>query len=160
MGIRSRSGSDRLRTVWTPEMDRYFIDLMLEQVNKGNKFDDHLFSKRAWKHMTSLFNAKFKFQYEKDVLKNRHKTLRNLYKAVKNLLDQRGFSWDETRQMVTAENNVWDEYIKVHLVFMILNNMICSSSFFSSLNKCRKLWSRIAGTPRCSFIQNKNHSVL
>ena len=94
-------------------MDRYFIDLMLEQVNKGNRIDDHLFSKRAWKQMTALFNAKFNFQYEKDVLKNRHKTLRNLYKAIKNLLCQRGFSWDEQRQMVTADNNVWDEYIKV-----------------------------------------------
>ncbi|PQQ15108.1 L10-interacting MYB domain-containing protein [Prunus yedoensis var. nudiflora] len=114
MGIRGRTDGDRLRTVWTPEMDRYFIDLMLEQVCKGNKFDDHLFSKRAWKHMTSLFDAKFKFPYEKDVLKNRHKTLRNLHKAVRNLLDQRGFSWDEMRQMVTADNNVWDEYIKVH----------------------------------------------
>lgn len=95
-------------------MDRYFIDLMLEQVNKGNRIDDHLFSKRAWKQMTALFNAKFNFQYEKDVLKNRHKTLRNLYKAIKNLLCQRGFSWDEQRQMVTADNNVWDEYIKGH----------------------------------------------
>lgn len=113
MGIQTRNSNDRLRTVWTPEMDRYFIDLMLEQVNKGNKFDDHLFSKRAWKNMISLFNAKFRFEYEKDVLKNRHKTLRNLYKAVKNLLDQRGFSWDEVRQMVTADNNVWDEYVKV-----------------------------------------------
>ncbi|CAL5433397.1 unnamed protein product [Camellia sinensis] len=114
MGIRGRSGSDRLRTIWTPEMDRYFIDLMLEHVTKRNRIDDHLFSKRAWKHMTSLFNAKLKFQYEKDVLKNRHKTLRNLYKAIKNLLDQKGFSWDETRQMVTADNKVWDDYIKVH----------------------------------------------
>ncbi|KAK9281087.1 hypothetical protein L1049_003980 [Liquidambar formosana] len=114
MGIRGRKGNDRLRTIWTPEMDRYFIELMLEQVGKGNRIDDHLFSKRAWKHMTSLFNSKFKFQYEKDILKNRHKTLRNLYKAIKNLLDQRGFSWDETRQMVTADNNVWDEYIKLH----------------------------------------------
>ncbi|RVW64843.1 hypothetical protein CK203_052002 [Vitis vinifera] len=104
--------NDRFRTIWTPEMDRYFIDLMLEQVNKGNRIDDHLFSKRAWKQMTALFNAKFNFQYEKDVLKNRHKTLRNLYKAIKNLLCQRGFSWDEQRQMVTADNNVWDEYIK------------------------------------------------
>uniref|UniRef100_A0A5B7B8U3 Myb/SANT-like domain-containing protein n=1 Tax=Davidia involucrata TaxID=16924 RepID=A0A5B7B8U3_DAVIN len=114
MGVRARSSSDRMRTIWTPEMDRYFIDLMLEQVSKGNRIDDHLFSKRAWKHMRSLFNAKFKFQYEKDVLKNRHKTLRNLYKAIRNLLDQKGFSWDETRQMVTADNKVWDDYIKVH----------------------------------------------
>lgn len=114
MGIRAPNGSDRLRTIWTPEMDRYFIDLMLEQVGKGNRFDDHLFSKRAWKHMTSLFNSKFKSHYEKDVLKNRHKTLRNLYKTVKNLLNQKGFSWDEKRQMVTADNEVWDDYIKVH----------------------------------------------
>ncbi|EEF39323.1 conserved hypothetical protein [Ricinus communis] len=114
MGIRARNGNDRLRTVWTPEMDRYFIGLLLEQVSKGNKFDDHLFSKRAWKNMTLLFNTKFKFRYEKDVLKNRHKTLRNLYTAVKKLLDQNGFSWDNNRQMVTADNDVWDEYIKMH----------------------------------------------
>ncbi|KAF8376838.1 hypothetical protein HHK36_031504 [Tetracentron sinense] len=114
MGIRARNSSDRLRTNWTPDMDRYFIDLMLEQVGRGNRIDDHLFSKRAWKHMTALFNAKVGFQYEKDVLKNRHKTMRNLYKAIKKLLDQSGFSWDETRQMVTADNNVWDDYIKVH----------------------------------------------
>ncbi|XP_059659590.1 L10-interacting MYB domain-containing protein isoform X2 [Cornus florida] len=114
MGIRPRSSSDRMRTIWTPEMDRYFIDLMLEQVNKGNRIDDHLFSKRAWKHMTSLFDAKFKFQYKVDVLKNRHKTLRNLYKSIKNILDQKGFYWDGVRQMVTADNKVWDDYIKVN----------------------------------------------
>ncbi|KAJ9543157.1 hypothetical protein OSB04_022864 [Centaurea solstitialis] len=114
MGLRNQKTSDRLRTIWTPEMDRYFIDLMLEQVGKGNRIDDHLFSKRAWKHMTTLFNTKFKFHYEKDVLKNRHKTLRNLYRTISNLLSLNGFSWDQTRQMVTADNNVWDDYIKVH----------------------------------------------
>ncbi|RDY09585.1 L10-interacting MYB domain-containing protein, partial [Mucuna pruriens] len=107
------NGSERLRTIWTPEMDRYFIDLMLEQVAQGRKYEDHLFSKRAWKHMSSLFNAKFNFQYEKDVLKNRHKTLRNLYRGIKNLLAQPGFSWDEKRNMVIADNHVWDEYLKV-----------------------------------------------
>ncbi|XP_038682704.1 L10-interacting MYB domain-containing protein isoform X2 [Tripterygium wilfordii] len=114
MGKRAENGGDRLRTIWTPEMDRFFINLMLQQISKGNKFDDHLFSKRAWKQMSALFNSNFKFQYEKDVLKNRYKTLRNLYRAVKKLLDQEGFIWDERRQMVTAENNVWDEYIKLH----------------------------------------------
>lgn len=114
MGIREQRSSERLRTIWTPEMDRYFIDLMLQQVGKGNRIDDHLFSKRAWKHMTLLFNTKFKFQYEKDVLKNRHKTLRNVYKAINKLLALDGFSWDHTRHMVTAHNEVWDDYIKVH----------------------------------------------
>ncbi|XWS36141.1 hypothetical protein CRYUN_Cryun20dG0059200 [Craigia yunnanensis] len=64
--------------------------------------------------MNALFNEKFKFEYEKDVLKNRHKTLRNMYKGVKNLLNQKGFTWDATRQMGIAENKVWDEYIKAN----------------------------------------------
>ncbi|XVF22151.1 hypothetical protein REPUB_Repub12eG0148900 [Reevesia pubescens] len=114
MGIRARGYLDRLRTIWTPEMDRYFIDLMLEQVNKGNRFDDHVFTKTAWKNMSTFFNEKFKFEYEKDVLKNRHKTMRNMYKGVKNLLNQKGFTWDATRQMVVADKNVWDEYIKAN----------------------------------------------
>ncbi|CAD5326886.1 unnamed protein product [Arabidopsis thaliana] len=110
----SRNGNERLRTVWTPEMDQYFIELMVEQVRKGNRFEDHLFSKRAWKFMSCSFTAKFKFLYGKDVLKNRHKTLRNLFKSVNNLLIEDGFSWDDTRQMVVADNCVWDEYLKIH----------------------------------------------
>ncbi|XP_023741627.1 L10-interacting MYB domain-containing protein [Lactuca sativa] len=114
MRQRQQRNSDGLRTIWTPEMDRYFIELMLEEAGKGNRIDDHLFSKRAWNHMTLLFNTKFRFQYEKDVLKNRHKTLRNVYKVINKLLALDGFSWDHTRQMVIAHNEVWDDYIKVH----------------------------------------------
>ncbi|KAK8339661.1 hypothetical protein V6Z12_A08G049700 [Gossypium hirsutum] len=114
MGIRAKSNLDRSRTKWTPEMDRYFIDLMLEQNNERITFYDYVFSKTAWMNMNSSFNERFKFEYEMDVLKNRYKVLRNLYKAVKNLLNQKGFNWDSTRQMVIAENKIWDEYIKVN----------------------------------------------
>ncbi|KAL8527287.1 hypothetical protein ACS0TY_005240 [Phlomoides rotata] len=114
MGLGVRSNNYRLRTIWTPEMDVYFVDLMLEQVGKENRRDDHLFSKVAWKHMTSMFNAKFNSKYEQDVLKNRHKMLRNLYRAIRSLLDQEGFIWDETRKMVIADNKDWDDYIQVH----------------------------------------------
>ncbi|KAK4406972.1 hypothetical protein Sango_0278200 [Sesamum angolense] len=114
MGFGTRSSTCRLRTIWTPEMDRYFIGLMLEQVGKENRRDDHLFSKRAWTHMTTMFKTEYNSTYEKDVLKNRHKMLRNLYRALKNLLKQKGFRWDESRQMVTADNRVWDDYVQAH----------------------------------------------
>ncbi|KAL7200373.1 hypothetical protein ACSBR1_032324 [Camellia fascicularis] len=45
----SRIGT-RSRTYWQPPMDRYFIDLMLEQVQKGNQIDG-LFHKQAWTEM-------------------------------------------------------------------------------------------------------------
>lgn len=126
MGLEALATNDCLRTVWTPEMDRYFIDLMLEQVSRGNRIDDNLFSKRAWKHMVSMFNVKFRSHYEKDILKNRHKSLRNMYRAIRNLLDQSGFYWDDTRRMVTAENNMWDDYIKVpmNLITMMITSII------------------------------------
>ncbi|KAH1108515.1 hypothetical protein J1N35_012283 [Gossypium stocksii] len=92
-----------IKDEWTPEMDRYFIDLMLEQLNKRIAFYDYVFSKTAWMNMNSSFNERFKFEYEMDVLKNWHKVLRNLYKAVKNLLNQKGFKWDSTRQMVNPD---------------------------------------------------------
>lgn len=59
MGALTKNNCNCLRTICTPEMDRYFIDLMLEQVNKVNRVDDHLISKQAWEPMTALFIVKF-----------------------------------------------------------------------------------------------------
>lgn len=116
MGLGEGSSRIRVRTVWTPEMDRYFIDLMLEQVGKGVRTDDQLFSRRGWDYMTAMFNARFDSNYERDVLKNRHKMLRNLHKALNSILEQKGFSWDESGKMVIADNEDWDNYIKVQVL--------------------------------------------
>lgn len=107
------TGSDRSRTYWTPAMERYFIDLMLEQLHRGARIG-HTFNKQAWTDMLAMFNAKFSSQYDKDVLKGRYTNLWKQFNDVKNLLGHNGFSWDETRQMVVADDYVWDAYIKVH----------------------------------------------
>ncbi|XP_021672829.2 uncharacterized protein At2g29880 isoform X2 [Hevea brasiliensis] len=107
------TGSNRTRTYWQPPMDRYFIDLMLEHMRKGNQIDG-VFRKQAWMDMITSFNAKFGFNYDVDVLKNRYKTLRRQYNVIKNLLELAGFTWDDTRQMVTADDYVWQDYIKTH----------------------------------------------
>lgn len=94
-------------------MDRCFINLMLEHVRKANQIDG-VFRKEAWMDMIASFNAKFGYSYDVDILKNRHKTLKRQYIAIKHLLQQDGFSWDDTRKMVTADDSVWHEYIKGH----------------------------------------------
>ncbi|PIA61208.1 hypothetical protein AQUCO_00300619v1 [Aquilegia coerulea] len=105
--------NERPRTIWTPSMDRFFIDLVTDQVRRGNMID-HAFRKQVWVHMTILFNKKFGYQYEKDVLKNRYKSLRRKYNEITAFLNQNGFHWDSVRQMVVADDWVWDDYIKVH----------------------------------------------
>lgn len=109
----------RTRTYWQPPMDRYFVDLVLDQVKKGNHLDG-LLRKQAWREMISSFNAKFGFNYAVDILKNRFKTLRRQHNFIKNLLELDGFGWDDARQMVIADDHVWQNYIKVSIVLNVL----------------------------------------
>lgn len=105
-------------------MDRFLIDLMLEQVRGGNRIGQSFIS-QAWNDMVESFNANFNSHHDKEVLKNRYKHFRKQYNDVKILLQYNGFSWDEDREMVTADGHVWDAYIKV-----------TSTSIFSFCHQC------------------------
>lgn len=129
----SRNGGGRQRTDWTSEMDHYFIELMLDQVGRGNKLAN-TFNKQAWADMLALFNAKFGPHHGKRVLRHRHKKLSKYYSDVTLLLKQQGFSWSETQRMVVADDQVWDSYTKVltfffYFLFLYVIFFIkCSSS--------------------------------
>jgi hypothetical protein len=94
-------------------MDQYFVELMLDQMGRGNK-TDNTFIKQAWTDMLSSFNAKFGPRHDKRILRHRYKKLAKYYSDLKVILQQNGFSWDETQQMIVADDDkVWDAYIKV-----------------------------------------------
>lgn len=104
--------NDIPRSPWTPEMDRYFIDLLLERVYNGDKIDC-VSNSQVWTDLYASFSNNFALEHGKESLKSRHKSLEIVFNCLKNLLSQKGFSWDETQQMVTADADVWDAYIKV-----------------------------------------------
>ncbi|KAI3991229.1 hypothetical protein MKX01_022450 [Papaver californicum] len=64
--------------------------------------------------MVVLFNTKFRLQLDKEVLRNKAKKLRILYLAMKKHLAKNEFHWDETRQMFAVDDNVCDDYLKLH----------------------------------------------
>ena len=66
---------------WTPAMDQYFIELMLDNLRKGNK-SKNTFNKQAWNDMLGSFNAKFCFQYGKGFLRRRYRKLLKHYSDV------------------------------------------------------------------------------
>ncbi|KAL5835617.1 hypothetical protein ACOSQ4_015114 [Xanthoceras sorbifolium] len=111
--LQSHANRDCSRTDWTPLMDRHFIDLMLEQVHKGNRIG-YTFNNEAWIDMALSFVERFGLQYDKYLLRNHHQSLGKQYNDIKNLLEHRGFFWDERQQMVTGYGDAWDTYIKEH----------------------------------------------
>lgn len=94
-------------------MDQYFMELMLKQKEKGNKLEN-TFTKQAWTDMLALFNAKFSSDYNKRVLRHRYRKLWKYYSDLMTLVKQKGFSWDEKREMLVADDDVWEAYIKVY----------------------------------------------
>ena len=113
MGSIAPLNNERSRTDWTAAMDQFFIELMLDQLGKGNKIGN-TFNKQAWTDMLALFNVKFGPQHGKRVLRHRYKKLWKYYTDVAILLKQSGFSWDGEREMILADDDVWDVYIKVY----------------------------------------------
>lgn len=134
--IQGHANSDFSGTDWTPLMDRYLIDVMLEEVHKGKKID-HSFNNQACMDMFILFQERFSLQCDKDFLKSHYRSLEKQYNDMKNILDQRGFSWDESRQMVTAYDDVWDAYLKVN-GRLVLFPCISLNLMLLTLCLCRK----------------------
>lgn len=98
---------------WTPQMDRFFIDIMLEQLQEGNTFGQ-AFSEQAWAHMIISFNERFALQCDRYVLEDRYFWWMKQYSDIYNLLNHNGFVWNESQQLVTAEDDIWEAYGKVN----------------------------------------------
>eukprot|EP00262_Sarcandra_glabra_P015579 TRINITY_DN4829_c0_g1_i1.p1 TRINITY_DN4829_c0_g1~~TRINITY_DN4829_c0_g1_i1.p1 ORF type:complete len:517 (-),score=80.66 TRINITY_DN4829_c0_g1_i1:227-1693(-) len=104
---------ERAKAEWTPPRDAYFVELMIEQQNIGNRSSIG-FKKEAWESALSDFNRKFGLQFDVGQLKSHYSHLMRQHNIVKALLDQRGFSWDEVRQTVIADDDFWDRYLSAH----------------------------------------------
>lgn len=99
---------------WTQVMDHCLIVLMQEQVNRGNKIGE-TFTEQAWADMAESFNAKFGLQTDMFMLENRYILMMKERDDINNILNLDGFSWDEEKQTIVAEDECWEAYIKVRL---------------------------------------------
>lgn len=94
-------------------MDRCFIDLMLEQVRRGNKIG-HRFSDQAWAWIVASFNEQFGFICDREVLEERYFSLMNECNSISDLLSPNCFMWDDIQQTMISDGDVWEAHKKVH----------------------------------------------
>ncbi|XP_061348823.1 L10-interacting MYB domain-containing protein-like [Gastrolobium bilobum] len=94
-------------------MDQYFIELLLDQLDRGNTVNNE-FNRKAWTEMLAMFNAKFGPQHTKRILRHRFRKLMKYYFVITKILKTPGFSWDTQQQMLAADDDEWDAYVKQH----------------------------------------------
>ncbi|CAL1403555.1 unnamed protein product [Linum trigynum] len=97
--------------VWTEEMDRCLMELLLEQVLLGNKVENN-FKTGVYSLALDAINKKFGLELTKNHVRNRLRTLKKQYGLVKELLSHAGFEWDDRLNMVVASDEQWNDYIK------------------------------------------------
>lgn len=106
------SDSDQEIIEWTNQMDNYCVDLMVEQVRRGNKagttFTDH-----AWAWMVASFNEAFELTCDRDLLESRFLSLKKEYKDTQHMVDQKNMARGGIHQSMATNNNVCETRIKV-----------------------------------------------
>ena len=113
MQVTNVPSSSSNRVLWSREMECKFLDLLLEQVQLGQKAEGR-FKKEAWTAIEQRFNEDLKQNLIRDNLKNKIKTWKMGFRMMKDLRNMSGFSWNEATQSVDAEDSVWNELLKVN----------------------------------------------
>ncbi|KAG4975043.1 hypothetical protein JHK84_032159 [Glycine max] len=114
-GKRKMSSEDtRSYFAWNLEMERVLADVLRDQRNLGNKGDGN-WKAVAYSTAAQILSKRFGVHLIADNVKNRFKLWRIWYGIVSDILSQSGFDWDNTKYMITVENEIaWNEYVKSH----------------------------------------------
>ncbi|KAL0007644.1 hypothetical protein SO802_009146 [Lithocarpus litseifolius] len=102
-------------TLWTPQLEKLFIDIMLKEINKGNTADGQ-FSSDTWKKMLATLNELGKWSFTMTQFKGKFNRMRLLHHEFSTLINQIGFGWDAETNTVHALEEPWQNYCQLNIV--------------------------------------------
>lgn len=86
---------ERSRTRWTASLDKIFADLVVQQIQLGNK-RNNVFDKKTWNHIRDEFNRQTDLSFNNNQLRKHLDVLRTRYYNLKSSFDQNDFSMDDS----------------------------------------------------------------
>ncbi|XP_052201876.1 L10-interacting MYB domain-containing protein-like [Diospyros lotus] len=93
--IECQPKQERLRTRWTAPLDKIFADLVVEQIQLGNR-PNNVFDKKTWNHIRDEFNKRTDLNFNNNQLRKHLDVLRTRYYNVKSSFDQNDFVMDDS----------------------------------------------------------------
>lgn len=124
---------ERSRTRWTASLDKIFADLVVKQIQLGNR-PNNIFDKKTWNHIRDEFNKQTDLNFNNNQLRKHLDVLRTRFYNLKSAYDQSNdFTIDDS---CCIGFDLWEDtgvhiisYESFHVLFFILNNFIVSSSW-------------------------------
>ncbi|XP_057973126.1 L10-interacting MYB domain-containing protein-like isoform X2 [Malania oleifera] len=86
---------ERLRTRWTASLDKIFADLVVEQIQLGNR-PNNVFDKKTWNHIRDKFNKQTDLNFNNNQLRKHLDVLRTRYYNLKSAFDQNEYAMDDS----------------------------------------------------------------
>lgn len=113
--VKKRDGYDH----WTKEESRALLDIMVDATSRGWRNNGGIFSKKIVKdRILPLLNSKLECNKNYKNYQSRLKWFRKRWSSYSTLLEfNSGFGYDATTKRFTAENELWDNYLKVLCFF-------------------------------------------
>lgn len=78
---------ERLRTRWTASLDRVFADLVVQQIQMGNR-PNNVFDKKTWNNIRDEFNKQTSLNFNNNQLRKHLDVLRARFYTLKSSFDQ------------------------------------------------------------------------
>ncbi|KAL4644241.1 hypothetical protein ACB092_02G150300 [Castanea dentata] len=96
--------------MWLAHIEHIFIDLMVDEQQKGN-IEHGVFKSKAWLSIMKTLNEQTGKSFSPKQVKDKHNRLRQKQKKWGQLLRHTGLGWDETTQTVIASEEMILMYI-------------------------------------------------
>lgn len=110
---------ERLRTRWTASLDKIFADLVVKQIQLGNR-PNNVFDKKTWNLIRDEFNRQTDLNFNNNQLRKHLDVLRTRYYSVKSAFDQTDFVMDDS---CCIEFDLWED-IGVNLLSPITHSSL------------------------------------
>ena len=102
--------------MWPPHIEQIFIDIMVDEQQKGN-MEHSVFKGTTWLSIMKTLNEQTGKSFLPKQVKDKHNRLRQKDRKWGQLLRHTGLEWDETTQTVTASKEVWANVVAVCYIY-------------------------------------------
>ena len=110
--------------MWSPHVEQIFIDIMVDEQQKGN-MEHGVFKAKTWLSITKTLNEQTGKSFLPKQVKDKHNRLRQKQRKWGQLLRHIELGWDETTQIATASEEVRANVVTVCYIYYPNSLHIC-----------------------------------